>query len=59
LASVVHIDESRGASGSGTLASVNAYVYTGSAEMYGPKFTTTTQGVYKAADKATANTIVP
>jgi hypothetical protein len=45
--------------GGGTLASVNAYVYVGSSVMYGPKFTATTQGVYKAADKATANTIVP
>jgi hypothetical protein len=47
------------ASGSGTLSSLNSYGYSGLSNMYGPKFNTKTQAVYDAADKATANTIVP
>jgi V8-like Glu-specific endopeptidase len=45
--------------GSGTLASLNSYGYSGIKSMYGPKFNANTESVYRAADGATANTIVP
>ncbi len=45
--------------GSGTLSSLNSYGYSGIKVMYGPKFNTSTQAVYTAADGATTNTIVP
>jgi hypothetical protein len=45
--------------GSGTLASINTYVYSGRSAIYGPKFNATTQAVYNAANTATTNTLVP
>ena len=45
--------------GSGTLASLNSYGYSGIRSMYGPMFNANTQSVYNAADGATTNTIVP
>ena len=44
--------------GSGTLASLNSYGYSGVKSMFGPKFNANTQSVYRAADRATANTVV-
>ena len=43
---------------SGTLSSVNSYIYSGIKKMHGPKFNSTTQAVYDAADAATQNTVV-
>jgi hypothetical protein len=44
--------------GSGTLSSVNSYIYGGIEKMHGPKFNATTQAAYNAASVATGNTIV-
>ena len=51
------IDESNGSGG--TLSSVNSYRYSGGDSIYGPKFNSTTQATYNAANGATSNTIVP
>ena len=47
------------ATGVGTLSSLNSYGYSGVKNMYGPKFNSDTLDVYNAANRATANTIVP
>ncbi len=44
--------------GSATLRSLNSYGYSGVANMYGPKFNSSTQAVYNAANSGTTNTIV-
>ena len=48
-------------SGSGALASLNSYGYSGVKNMYGPKFNADTQAVYNAANSSatTGDTIVP
>jgi hypothetical protein len=43
---------------SGTIESLNSYGYSGQANMYGPKFNSTTDDTYRAANGATTNTIV-
>jgi len=45
-------------SGSGTLMSVNSYVYSGVTAMHGPKLNAKTQALFTAATTATTNTIV-
>jgi V8-like Glu-specific endopeptidase len=49
----------KASNGTGTLGSVNSYTYSGVAKMHGPKFNSSTQSVYSAANAATTNTIVP
>ena len=43
----------------GTLSSVNSYTYSGSANMYGPKFNTRTQAAWNSALTTTVNAVVP
>lgn len=45
--------------GTGVLSSVNSYGYRGDSHMYGPRFNTDTQAVYRAADGAGTNSVVP
>ena len=51
------LDETTG--NGGTLSSLNSYVYNGGDSMYGPKFGSSTQTTYAAADSAASNTIAP
>lgn len=44
--------------GSGTQASLNSYGYRGVEAMYGPKFSTKTNDVYRAADSATSVDVI-
>ena len=50
------LDEANG--NGGTLSSVNSYRYSGGDSMYGPKFNTSTQATYNAANGAVLNTVV-
>jgi hypothetical protein len=45
--------------GSGTMASVNSYGYSGITAMFGPKLNAETQTMFGVAGTATSNTIVP
>ncbi len=45
--------------GAGTLRSLNSYGYSGVTAMHGPRFNSDTADVYRVANTATGNTIVP